>query len=559
MAAADRLSALSDDLLQRILSFAPAKEAAASAALSRRWRPLWRITSALNLDSRPYSRQHSHADRFDDFFRHAKAALAGRLGTPPKRLTLLLMEDAYLVHDSWHYYMNEDAELEYDARVAGLLADPAAAALEELRIAADRSYSFMYVLPLASLPCAATSLRVLEIHNCNLEPPPSTEPPTCLAFPCLADLSLRGCTYLQGYLQAVLDAAPALTRLALVDVTNQPPKPAASGKRDRHEESKSFNLPLHLRSPTVTTLVLETNLPHDELDESRNIGIQLDMPSLRSFSYKGFPVKLSLISPAPGLARVDLDTYRRERSFYKCEPAADMLASFSSTRALKLHLIAIEEIISDTDDESGDQNHSEATILPTFPNLKLLEIHGLFKYRNSNTALALATLLRACPALSELRLRLNMASDYHYNRKTEEREAGGPFALSVERFKRLGSMCAEHRDDVELGAVSDLPDTFTNSCGFGCLMTSLRKVTLEFKSKEVNCFQVQLAKFLVENAMVLEEMHVEDGDQFWPDHLCDKLTRWRADALRRKNLPDTAAGFRVYQLANPVGYPRVHY
>uniref|UniRef100_M8C9T4 F-box/LRR-repeat protein 15/At3g58940/PEG3-like LRR domain-containing protein n=1 Tax=Aegilops tauschii TaxID=37682 RepID=M8C9T4_AEGTA len=416
----------------------------------------------------------------------------------------------------------------------------------------------MYVPPLSSLPCAATTLRVLELHHCDLQPPaPSTEPSTCLAFPCLTDLSLRGCTYLQGYLQAVVDAAPALTMLALVDVTNKPPKLAGSGKRDRYEESKSFNLPLHLRSPTVTTLVLETNdSREDELEESRNIGIQLDMPSLRSFRYKGFPVKLWLPPPVPGLARVNLDTCLRERSFYKCEPVAAMLASFSSTRALKLHLVAIEAIISDPDEDSSNQNPGEATILPTFPNLKLLEIHGLFKYRNNNTALALATLLRACPALSELRLRLNMASDYHYNRKTEEREAGGPFALSVERFKRLGSMCAEHRDDVDLGAVSNLADPFTNSCTFGCLRTSLRKVTLQFKSKEVNCFQVQLAKFLVENAMVLEEMHVEDGDQFWPDHLWDKLTRWRADVFRRRNLPDTAAGFRVYQLANHVEDPR---
>uniref|UniRef100_A0A453QPP9 Uncharacterized protein n=2 Tax=Aegilops tauschii TaxID=37682 RepID=A0A453QPP9_AEGTS len=106
----------------------------------------------------------------------------------------------------------------------------------------------------------------------------------------------------------------------------------------------------------------------------------------------------------------------------------------------------------------------------------------------------------------------------------------------------------------------DLPGPFANSCtSFGCLRTSLRKVTLQFKSKELNCFPVQLAKFLVENAMVLEEMHVEDGDQFWPDHLWDKLARWRADAFRRRNLPETAAGFRVYQQANHVEDLMVHY
>ncbi|XP_020198785.1 F-box/FBD/LRR-repeat protein At4g26340-like [Aegilops tauschii subsp. strangulata] len=230
MASADRLSGLADDLLQRILSFAPAKEAAASAALSRRWRPLWRRTGALNLDSRPYSRQHSrfyHGDRFDDFFRHGKAALASRLGTALKRLTLYLLEDAYLVGDKWHYRRNDDVVPEYDTRVAGLLADPAATALEELRIAGECAFVCMYVPPLASLSCAATTLRVLELHHCSFEPPP-TEPSASLAFPHLTDLTVRDCTYLESYLQDVVDVMPALTRLALVDVINKPLTPPAS-------------------------------------------------------------------------------------------------------------------------------------------------------------------------------------------------------------------------------------------------------------------------------------------------------------------------------------------
>ncbi|XP_073367004.1 uncharacterized protein [Aegilops tauschii subsp. strangulata] len=163
-----------------------------------------------------------------------------------------------------------------------------------------------------------------------------------------------------------------------------------------------------------------------------------------------------------------------------------------------------------------------------------------------NADYAVATLLRSCPAMSELRLRLNMAYDYDYDRQMQA-PPGGPFAQSVERFNRLAPMCSEHRDDVEFGGVSELADAFTDDCEFSCLTTSLRKVTLQFKSKELNCFQVPLAKFLVENAMVLEEMHIEDGSQFWPDHLCHKVARWRSDALRRRDLPDTA-GFRVYQL-----------
>lgn len=55
-AASDRLSVLSDDLLRHILSFAPAREAARTTALSHRWRrPLWLETGAINLDYHSYT------------------------------------------------------------------------------------------------------------------------------------------------------------------------------------------------------------------------------------------------------------------------------------------------------------------------------------------------------------------------------------------------------------------------------------------------------------------------------------------------------------------------
>ncbi|CAM0907660.1 unnamed protein product [Alopecurus aequalis] len=283
MAAADGLSALADDILQRILSFLLLRDAAASAILSRRWRPLWRRTSFLNLDSRLYFSSFRLRDpRFDAFFHHASAALADhRTGTELRRLTLVLTEDAYLRRGEDYYWMH-DVEPEQD---------------------------------------------VLEI-----------------------DGTLNDCS----------------------------------------------------------------------------------------------------------------------------------------------------------------------------------------------VALAMATLLRSCPAIAELRVRLSNWEDFYVREDSED-----PFAQSMERFSRFASMCSAHRDIVEFGGVSELPDAFTNNCSF----SYLQKVTLQFKSTKPNCFQVQLAKFLVENAMVLEEMHIQDGSQFWTDHLLHKVARWRADAFHRKNLTDTA-GFRVYQMAN---------
>ncbi|KAI5008957.1 hypothetical protein ZWY2020_010005 [Hordeum vulgare] len=314
------------------------------------------------------------------------------------------------------------------------------------------------------------------------------------------------------------------------------PEPPGSKKKAIYMH-EAFSLRLRLRSPTVTTLVLETPyLAWGELDDPANTGIELDMPSLRSFRYSGYPIKLSLTSPAPALARVDLDATRRDPRVHQYEPTSRMLTSFSSTRALKLRLDHIEGIL------------AGGAILPTFPNLKLLQVHGKCKDSDSSTAVTVARLLASCPAMSELRLRLEMAYDYWYDAKEHD---GGPFGESMDRFERLACMSSAHRNAVQLDGVSGL---LTNS-KFSCLETTLRKVTLQFKAKEVNCFQVRLAKFLVENAMVLQEMHLDDGSQFWSDHLRHKVAGWRADAFQARNLPD-AAGFRVYQLANPVIDPK---
>ncbi|KAK1667550.1 hypothetical protein QYE76_055709 [Lolium multiflorum] len=550
MAAGDRISALPNDVLQHVLSFAPAREAAATAILSRRWRSVWRRTGAIILDSKPYK----HAQReigyyspaFDTFFRDAHAALAAfrrpRGGSGLKRLTLALEEGTYhLSRSSWY---NKDPEPEKDSRVHDLLDDPAVARLEELIVSCENSYHRRYAPPLHSLPCAAT-LRVLELTRCNLEQP-SHQGGGAMSFPHLTDLTMRNCYFLEGCLQATIDAAPALANLALANVHQRAPEPAGSTKKD------FYMLPFRVRSPTVTSLAVTQTYVEDEkeLEASSSNGgrIELDMPSLRFFRYYGFRIKLALTSPTPGLARVDLNvtaSRQRVRWDLKYEPPSRILANFSSTRALKLRLGYIEDLIA-----------ADEVPLTAFPNLKLLELDAKYQYMNGNTAVAMATLLRSCPAMSELRLRLNMRWDYDHERKYEN-HVGGSFGEAMDRFESLGSMSSAHRDAVQIGGVSELPDAFTNNGAFSCLQRSLRKVTLQFKAKEANCFQVQLAKFLVENAMVLEEMHVDDGIRFWPDRLFHKLARWRADAFCKRNLqlPDTATGFQVYQLPSTVVDP----
>uniref|UniRef100_M8AYJ1 Uncharacterized protein n=1 Tax=Aegilops tauschii TaxID=37682 RepID=M8AYJ1_AEGTA len=486
--AADRLSALPNDVLARILSFAPTHEAAATALLSRRWRSVWHRTSFLNLDTRPYCTR-----RLEPFFEDAHDILASlrrrgsrrrRHGAGLKTLKLFLEEGAYYISKSWR---REGDDAEPDHRVAELLADPAVARLEELSIGCAKGHTSddRYFPPLASLPCAVT-LRVLELTNCNLEPP-STAPSSGLAFPCLTDLTLRNCFFLEGYLQDVVDATPALTSLALANVRQK-----AAGSGERLYDWDYFMLPLRLRCPTVTALVLVTFVDEKQFKASAAgcSGIELDMPSLRFFRFQGYPVKLSLTSPAPGLA-----SHSWALSY---EPPSRIIANFSSTRALKVRLQSIEDIVADDEDKDG------GVILPTFPNLKLLELDGEYwLHKNSKTVVATARLLRSCPVPAQV----------------------GQAMRPLGRKRVQGALRRVHGE------------------------TSLRKVTLRFKFlRKVNCFPTQLAKFLAENALVLEEMHVDDGSQFWPDHLCHKVGMWRAESFRRKNLPATAAGFRVCQL-----------
>ena len=113
---ADRLSELPDDLLRRILHFAPLKEAASTTALSRRWRatPLWLSSGAVNLETRL---QHYHSEtgdvgsllllcRGDAFVTEAVAAL-NAVDIPVTRLTLRLESDNHKAVDD---FLNRDME-----------------------------------------------------------------------------------------------------------------------------------------------------------------------------------------------------------------------------------------------------------------------------------------------------------------------------------------------------------------------------------------------------------------------------------------------------------------
>jgi hypothetical protein len=334
---------------------------------------------------------------------------------------------------------------------------------------------------------------------------------------------LHHCVIAEGYLQVLVEAATALANLEMKNVRHK-----MSGQPD---SAARFTLRLRLRCPTLTAFVLDNNDCCWDLREDAfaNGSIELDMPSLRTFRYDGCQVKLSLTSPTPALEQTDL----RIRNFHmkQCEPVSRILRSFASTRGLTLRNQDTEDI------EEGD-------ILPTFPNLKILVLDGCYKDMNNHAALAMARLLSSCPVISELRLSLPMMTMTWNHGWSKKDPPGLAFRESMDRFKRFAPTDSVQGSN-DIGVCNEISEltTLSSSCTLSCL----RKVTLRFEANELNCFPVQLAKFLAENAMDLEEMHVNDGSQFWGDHVYNNVSRWRADSFRRKNLTDTGR-LQVYYL-----------
>jgi hypothetical protein len=189
-----------------------------------------------------------------------------------------------------------------------------------------------------------------------------------------------------------------------------------------------------------------------------------------------------------------------------------------------------------------------------FPYLQVLELEGRYKYMSKYTPATMATLLASCPRLTELRLRLSMMRDYLYSRKFKDPEENVlscsldqyRFTRSVERFKAFNSPMASFQGSIEDCCAISLLLAWSQS-KFSCLNTSLRKVDLKFKAKEMNWFKVQPVKLLVENAEPLQEIHIDDGEKTFWDHLHHKVRKWRAGAFEKKKMRDKGT-FAVYDL-----------
>ncbi|KAL6654711.1 hypothetical protein ACP70R_008176 [Stipagrostis hirtigluma subsp. patula] len=507
-----RLSDLPDDLLRRVLFFAPAKEGAATAVLARRWRSLWRSSGGVNLASRlgPGAGVDRPWTRHDYPLSVAEGALAAaRAEGPVRRITLHLEEKS-------HAGVDAVMSRSFEGMIDFVLYNPAVRRVEELRLTAHMSrpvddsggrapdYSGgWYKLRLAELPSEA--LRVLHVGDCHELVPAF---PGEAAFPRLAVLQLRRCTVLLTGLQGLIDAAPQLATLQLERCCLSGAVEAGAGTAPATWVAERYRL----RCPAVTVLVLAScRWPGWAPD-----GMVLDVPKLRYFRYKGFVERLSLASHAPDIHLGDLHFVdevnpgehkmldKMRVSFWQ------FVHNFSDAKVLKVKLnFPIENIAvakkTDRGKILGDK---------IFRNLERLELEGHHVPWSDGAAVAIANMLHCCPVVCDLRLSL----------KTQG--------------SRIAVIAFDDEEEDDIYYVSDIPGL--SGCSFNCLQSSLRRVRLQFQLEFLNCFGVQLAKFLAENALVLEDFHVDVGKHKLRPYIDRKVRRWVIDSSnRRRNSPST--------------------
>ena len=63
---------------------------------------------------------------------------------------------------------------------------------------------------------------------------------------------------------------------------------------------------------------------------------------------------------------------------------------------------------------------------------------------------------------------------------------------------------------------------------FQCLQSSLRRVDLQFQLEKKDCLGVKLIKTFAENAMVLEEIRIDSGDEKLCEHMNPRIAKWNS-------------------------------
>jgi hypothetical protein len=276
----------------------------------------------------------------------------------------------------------------------------------------------------------------------------------------------------------------------------------------------------------ITTLVLLNCFCEDDLT------IELDVPRVQHFKYRGKINQFTLRSPLPDVRRAYLHilaSYHRDVKM--CENFWSFLKNFSNTKVLKLkldwpiHYVAALERWRTRDLLIG-KNKSAQSIRFC---VEHLEIDAPHNPESKDTGVAIGNLLQCCPALHDLRIKLNTADQpRRRNWSTSlQSKAQLDFHKSIDRFRRrrdrpVVPLC---RDDGKF-EVSDIPGLSDRWFHIRCLQFHLKRLSLQFHMDKdnPNCIGVQLVKFFIARGMALEEMYIDDGHMKLWEHMYCKIS-----------------------------------
>jgi hypothetical protein len=235
MRGGDRFGELQDDLVKRVLSFLPSRDAVKSAALARRWRHLWRSTPAVRVKGSG-----------DDFRLFVNGLLLHREDTSPL-LSFEIEADLVIGGDSdceYDSYDPREIDPHVDLWISHALSTCRARSLTALfGDVDDEDVSLMWSPRRRQLPFASPHLTTLRLHGVELDCHGLLDFSCC---PALLRLSLSACR-LDGDL-----VSPSLERLGIRDC------PAASPTRISTPSLRYLHMSGHYQGVCTAPSSLDT-------------------------------------------------------------------------------------------------------------------------------------------------------------------------------------------------------------------------------------------------------------------------------------------------------------